>query len=235
MYNDKDGVILKVRNVYKAFKVGRRSQLVLRDVNFNVHRGELVSILGKSGSGKSTLLNIIAGLDRPSAGHVYIENRDIVYMSEEELTKLRREKIGFIFQEYNLINSLTVLENVILSLEARGIGLKDKRRKALRLLSIVGLKYAANKMPYNLSGGEKQRVAVARALAKNPRIILADEPTGALDSKSKIKVMNLILNLNKRFKTTFVIVTHDPEIAALTDRRIYIRDGRIFQEDHVYT
>lgn len=222
--------VLKVRKLYKAYKNGGRTHLILRNVNFEVYPGEFVAILGRSGSGKSTLLNLIAGLDRPSYGHIYVDGVDTVYLSETELTRLRREKIGFIFQDYNLIGSLTVLENVILAMEAKKMYSPSQRRKAaLEILSRVGLLHVAEKYPSELSGGEKQRAAVARAIAKKPSIILADEPTGALDTKTKNQVMNLMEKLNKEYNTTFLIVTHDPEIAKTSTRQLYIKDGEILQ------
>mgnify|MGYP000026369427 CR=1 FL=1 len=220
MYN-----LLKLSRVYKAFKVGSRFNVVLKNINMAVDKGEMVAILGKSGSGKTTLLNLIAGLDRPSWGHIYFNGVDLVYLSEDELSILRR-RIGFIFQDYNLISCLTALENILLAMEIAGSYKRENRRDvAYKLLEMMGVAHVANRVPIDLSGGEKQRVAIARALAKKPLIVLADEPTGALDTRTGKQIVDLMVKVNESFKTAFIVVTHDVEVAERMRRRVLIRDG----------
>jgi len=202
----------------------------LRGVTLSIKKGELVSIVGPSGSGKSTLLNMIGALDKPTKGRVLIDGVDINRLGEDGLSRLRNRKIGFIFQAFNLIHRLTALQNVELPLYVRGIPRDVRRKKALEMLKQVGLEKLAFKRPYQLSGGEQQRVAIARALVTNPSIILADEPTGNLDSKSASMVMDVLEKINREGGKTVVIVTHNMEIANRTRRMIYLRDGKIERE-----
>ncbi len=202
----------------------------LRGVTLSIKKGELVSIVGPSGSGKSTLLNMIGALDKPTKGRVLIDGVDINRLGEDGLSKLRNRKIGFVFQAFNLIHRLTALQNVELPLYVRGVPRDVRRKRALEMLRQVGLEKLAFKRPYQLSGGEQQRVAIARALITNPPIILADEPTGNLDSKSSSMVMDVLEKINREEGKTVVIVTHDMEIADRTRRVIYLRDGRIERE-----
>lgn len=220
--------MVRLVEVYKAYRIGRRNLLVLRRVNLEVERGESVAILGKSGSGKSTLLNLIAGLDRPSYGHVYVDGVDLVYLSEDELAKFRRSKISFIFQNYNLVSGLTALENVMLAQRAR-FGRADRKR-AINILEQVGLREYANHKPYELSGGQQQRVAIAMALAKSPKLIVADEPTGSLDSRTREKVLDLLLTAKERLGTTLILVTHDQDIARRMERVVRINDGNLIED-----
>ncbi len=217
--------MVRLVDVYKAYRIGSRYLVVLRGVSLEVERGESVAILGKSGSGKTTLLNIIAGLDRPSYGHVYVDGVDLVYLSEDELARFRRSRVSFIFQSYNLISELTALENVMLAQKAR-FGRTD-REEALRILRLVGLEGHANHRPHELSGGQQQRVAIAMALAKSPKLIIADEPTGALDSKMREQVLGLLLDVKDRLGTTLLVVTHDVDVARRMERIVRIRDGEI--------
>jgi putative ABC transport system ATP-binding protein len=183
--------------------------------------------VGPSGSGKSTLLNMLGALDRPTSGKVFMDGIDIFSLNDSQLATVRNDKLGFIFQSYNLINRTTVLKNVEFPGIVGGMSDADRRRRALKLLDFLGIKNKANFKPLNLSGGQQQRVAIARALMNDPKIILADEPTGNLDTKTGIDVFNLLTLLSREFKRTIIMVTHNPELAAATDRAIHIRDGAI--------
>jgi putative ABC transport system ATP-binding protein len=199
----------------------------LEGINLKVERGEFLSIVGPSGSGKTTLLNIIGTLDRPTEGKVLIAGKDTTEMDDDELSEIRNRFIGFVFQAYNLINRLTALENVELPLIARGVPKKEREKRAIEALNIVGLAEKANKKPTELSGGEQQRVAIARSLASDPTLILADEPTGNLDSKNALKVMNVLLDINEKFSKTIIMVTHNVELAQMTKKIIRLKDGKI--------
>jgi putative ABC transport system ATP-binding protein len=192
-----------------------------------VNKGEFVSVVGPSGSGKSTLLNMLGALDRPTSGKVFMDGIDIFSLNDSQLATVRNNKLGFIFQSYNLINRTTVLKNVEFPGIIGGMSDADRRRRALKLLDFLGIKNKANFKPLNLSGGQQQRVAIARALMNDPKIILADEPTENLDTKTGIDVFNLLTLLSREFKRTIIMVTHNPELAAATDRAIHIRDGAI--------
>jgi len=199
----------------------------LRDIQLRVARGETAAIVGPSGSGKSTLLNLIGGLDRPSAGEIVVEGQALAGLSDDELTRLRRDKIGFIFQFFNLLPTLSSLENTALPLHLRGWPKKKAHQRARELLALVGLEARLDHLPDELSGGERQRVAIARALAVYPPILLADEPTGNLDTRSGQEILALIHDLHRRLGTTVLIVTHDPQVAASCARTVTLRDGRI--------
>ncbi len=199
----------------------------LRDVSFNVEEGEFLAVLGPSGSGKSTLLHIIGCLDRPDYGEIMIEGKNVLRLSDDELADLRLKKIGFVFQFFNLLPRLTALENVMLPLILAEASDKESYKRAKELLELVGLGGRLNHRPSELSGGEQQRVAIARALINNPKLVLADEPTGNLDTKSGWEIVNLMRRLNEEMKQTFIVVTHDPQIAEVADRIIYIKDGLI--------
>jgi len=217
-------------NVGKTFS-GRRLFLALLDVNLRIERGEMVSIVGPSGSGKSTLLNLIGGLHRPTAGQLKIDNQSIESLSDSELTRVRREKIGFIFQFFNLMPSLTCLENVALPLHLRGWGRQKIQKRATELLERVGLGGRVAFQPDELSGGERQRVAIARAMAFEPPILLADEPTGNLDSVTGAEILKLIQDLNQRLGSTVLIVTHDHGVARSCPRTISLRDARVVSDE----
>jgi putative ABC transport system ATP-binding protein len=223
-------VILKVENLSKVYFSSMGKVVSLRNVSFTVNKGEFVSVVGPSGSGKSTLLNMIGALDRPSSGRVYINGINIFSLNDSQIATMRNNTIGFIFQSYNLINRTTVLKNVEFPGITGGMSDDDRRRRALKLLNFLGIKDKVKYKPSNLSGGQQQRVAIARALMNDPKMILADEPTGNLDTKTGQDVFNLLTLLSREFKRTIIMVTHNPELAAATDRAIHIRDGAIEKE-----
>lgn len=218
-------------DVRKTYVVGHVDYPVLKGVNFKIRKGELTSIVGPSGSGKSTILNIVGALDRPTSGHVFIDGVNLRKLSEDQLALLRNRKIGFIYQSFNLIHRLTASENVQMPLIARALDAKARRARALKILKAVGLERKVNKRPTELSGGEQQRVAVARALVTEPALVIGDEPTGNLDSKTTRDILNLIVKINKTLGTTFVLVTHNLEVAERTHRIISIRDGLIEKDE----
>jgi len=222
-----DGEI-RASGLMKVYNQGQVNEfMALRGLDFTIEEGDFVSIMGPSGSGKSTLLNLISCLDTPTKGEVYIEGAAISTLSGFERAKLRREKLGFVFQQFNLIRGMTSFENVELPMRFDGRPKEERKNRVDELLSRVGLEDKSKNRPTELSGGEQQRVAIARALANNPKIILADEPTGNLDTKTGAKIMDLLTKLNKEENKTLVIVTHDQNIAKTTDHTIKIRDGRI--------
>jgi putative ABC transport system ATP-binding protein len=206
---------------------GKRRVTALEDISLEVTRGEMVSIIGPSGSGKSTLLNLIGGLDQPTSGEIHIDGQSIARMTDDELTHLRREKIGFIFQFFNLMPSLTCLENVALPLHLRGWPKRRIEERSRELLDLVQLTHRLDHQPDELSGGERQRVAIARSLAAFPPILLADEPTGNLDSHSGAEILNLIRSLHQKLNATILIVTHDAGVARSCSRTIAISDARV--------
>lgn len=218
-------VILSTNNLRKTYGKGENEVKALDGVNLEVEEGEFVSIVGTSGSGKSTLLHMLGGLDRPDSGDVYVNDVDIFRLSDEKLTIFRRRKIGFVFQNYNLVPSLNVYENIVLPIQLDG---KEPDKKYIdSIIQTLGLSEKLDNLPNNLSGGQQQRVAIARALASKPAIILADEPTGNLDSKTSQDVMGLLKITGERFSQTIVMITHNEEIAQMADRIIRIEDGKI--------
>ncbi len=222
--------VVEAVEVSKKYKRGKISIPAVNGIDLTIGKGEIVGITGPSGSGKSTLLNLIGGLDRPSNGKVLVDGVNLDDLSDAELSNYRLKKIGFVFQFYNLISTLTALENVELPMSLANVPNEEQRKRALELMSTVGLGMRADHMPDELSGGEQQRVAVARALANNPSVILGDEPTGDLDSKSAKALMELIKSLQKERKTTFVLVTHDPLVVGQCHRAYSVRDGKIAHE-----
>ncbi len=225
-----DTETLKVENLTKVYISSMGKVVPLKNVSFTVNKGEFVSIVGPSGSGKSTLMNMLGALDRPTSGKVFINGIDIFTLNDSQLSTLRNDTIGFIFQSYNLINRTTVLKNVEFPGITGGMSDKDRRRRAERLLGFLGIRDKAKFKPTNLSGGQQQRVAIARALMNNPKIILADEPTGNLDTRTGEDVFSLLTMLSNKFSRTIIMVTHNPDLAARTDRAIHIRDGTIEKE-----
>jgi putative ABC transport system ATP-binding protein len=219
--------VVKLVDIYKKYKLGEAEFQALRGINLEVRKGEFVAVMGPSGSGKTTLLNIMGLIDRPSSGKVFIDGLDTTKLSDFELAKIRNTKIGFVFQSFNLINRLTVYENIELPLLVRGLSKAERERLVISALLKVGGDISwLRKKPLQLSGGQQQRVAIARALVTNPSFILADEPTGNLDRASGKIVMSTFVGLNKQGQT-IVIVTHDPEVAHCAQKILYIKDGRI--------
>lgn len=229
-YSDSAEVTLRVENLTKVYVSSMGRVVSLRNVSFSVNKGEFVSVVGPSGSGKSTLLNMIGALDRPTSGKVFLDGIDIFSLNDSQIATVRNNTLGFIFQSYNLINRTTILKNVEFPGITGGMSNADRRRRALKLLNFLGIKDKAKYKPANLSGGQQQRVAIARALMNDPKIVLADEPTGNLDTKTGADVFNLLTLLSREFKRTIIMVTHNPELAAATDRAIHIRDGSIEKE-----
>lgn len=222
-------IILKTQNLTKIYGADENKVYALDDVNLEILNGEFVSIVGTSGSGKSTLLNMLGGLDRPSAGNVVVDGNEIFKLKDEALTIFRRRKIGFIFQNYNLIPTLNVYDNIILPIGLDGNRIDKKHIN--QIIEMLGIESKLKNMPNNLSGGQQQRVAIARALASKPSIILADEPTGNLDSKISQDVLSLLKISSSKFDQTIVMITHNEEIAQLADRIIHIEDGKIIGGD----
>ena len=218
--------VIEARNLKKTYMMGEFEVQALRDVSFTITRGEMVSIMGPSGSGKSTMMNTLGCLDRPTSGEYILDGESVAEMNDDQLASVRNRKVGFVFQSFNLLSRLTALGNVELPLRYAGIT-EGRRERAQAALEAVGLKDRMSHRPYELSGGQQQRVAVARSLVNNPAIIMADEPTGNLDSKVGKEIMSLLTNLNKDRGTTLIIVTHDPNIAEQTQRVIRLRDGEL--------
>ncbi len=221
--------LIELRNLSKDYLEGSRRRMVLCDASLAIERGEFAVLIGRSGTGKSTLLNLLSGIDQPSSGEVVIDGVDISSLSERERTLFRRDKIGFVFQFFNLIPTLTVEENLLLPMELKGRVGPGQRRAALALLEEVGIADRASSYPDRLSGGEQQRVAVARALAHDPLLVLADEPTGNLDLETGLQVLDLLDRLTRQAGKTMVMVTHSPEVVGLADRVFRIEDCRLVE------
>lgn len=219
--------MLRLEHVKKTYSIGDVQIEALKDVSITVNESDFISIMGPSGSGKSTLLHIMGALDIPTGGHVYLEDHDLSELKETALTVIRRTQLGFVFQAFNVIPQLTALENVELPLHPHKLPRPEKRRRASDLLEKVGLKERMNHLPRQLSGGEIQRVAVARALVNEPRLVLADEPTGELDSKTSLQLFELMKKMNEETKTAFVIVTHDFNLGKKADRKFELIDGQL--------
>jgi putative ABC transport system ATP-binding protein len=224
-------IVVKTEGLTKEYQLGEVLVPALQGVSLELEKGEFAAVLGPSGSGKTTFLNIVGTLDEPTSGKVYIDGEDLTDLSERELTRLRRKKIGFIFQFYNLIPVLTALENVELPMIIAGVSRKDTTKRAQTLLETTGLLNRAAHRTDELSGGEQQRVAIARALANRPSIILADEPTGDLDSATGKQVMKMLFEMSRQEKTTVIVATHDPAVISMADRLLRMRDGRITDDE----
>lgn len=222
--------ILKVQNVEKYY--GNKSSLTkaVNGISFEVEKGEFVAIMGASGSGKTTLLNLISTIDKVTSGHIFVDGEDITKLKGNKLNKFRRNKLGFIFQDFNLLDTLTGYENISLALSIQNISHKEQKTRILDVAGKLGITKILDKYPYQMSGGEKQRIASARAIITNPSLVLADEPTGALDSKSSKQLLNSFEYLNKELDSTILMVTHDAFTASYASRVMFIKDGKIFNE-----
>lgn len=223
----KDKAIIKLNNVWKIYEMGDVKVNALRGLDLEVKKGEFLSIMGPSGSGKSTCVNMVGCLDIPTKGQIYLDGKNIAQMTESELAQIRGKKIGFIFQQFNLIPNLTAKENVMLPMIFQGKTYEERVARAEKLLSLVDLGERMDHKPTEMSGGQQQRVAIARALTNNPEVILADEPTGNLDSKTGVMVMEFLKKLNKEEGKTIIMVTHDPELRRVAERVAWLKDGQI--------
>ncbi len=223
--------IIETENLRKVFRIGKEKVVALDGVTFSVREGEICCLLGTSGSGKTTLLNILAGLDKPTSGRIMVCGKRLDKMNERRITLLRQKNMGFVFQSYNLLPHLTALENVAMPLTFRGVGARKRKKAAAEMLKQVGLGERMRHKPTQMSGGQQQRVGIARAFVAKPRIVFADEPTGNLDSKTTLEVMEMMVRMARENNLTLIIVTHDPEIAAYADNIYYMKDGQITRVD----
>lgn len=223
--------IIKIQDVWKIYTLGKIEVPVLRGLSLDIFRGDFVAIVGPSGSGKSTAMNMVGCLDLPTKGKVFLDGHDISELKEDDLAEIRGKKIGFVFQQFNLVPSLSATENVMLPLFFQNTERKKAEKRASEIIKSVGLAERSKHKPRELSGGEQQRVAIARALVADPEIILADEPTGNLDSENSKKIMELLVNLWKEYKKTLIVVTHDPYVASFAKRVINLKDGRREQNE----
>jgi len=222
-----NNIIIETKDLCKYYREGKYNEVrALDKVNINIKKGDFISIIGHSGSGKSTLLHMVGLLDRPTCGKVFFDGQDISKLSDDDMTKIRRKKVGFVFQQFNLIPLLTALENVELPMSLDGVDTETARKRAENILKKVGLKDRMENRPPEMSGGEQQRVAIARAMANNPEIILADEPTGNLDTKTGEEVISILRNIGKK-DFTLVVITHDSDIAKIAKKQIKLKDGKI--------
>lgn len=222
--------LIEIQHLVKSFPQAEREEVVLRDIHLTIEEGEFVALMGPSGSGKTTLLNIIAGIDEASSGKIFIRGEEVSRLSEEDKDYWRNSTIGYIYQQYNLLPVLTAVENVELPLLLSRLSPEERRMHALAALELVGLKEKAFQKPKTLSGGQQQRVAMARAIVTDPVIILADEPTGALDARSSTEVLNLMKFLNEELKKTFIMVTHDPHAASFSRRQVHLEKGVLVED-----
>ena len=226
----KDAIAIRLRDIKKIYKMGGQELAALNGINLDIKRGEFAALMGPSGSGKSTLMNILGCLDRPTVGSYELEGKEVAHLSDDELAVMRNKHIGFVFQNFNLLSRISSLENVALPLVYAGVGVSERRKRAQEVLEAVGLGDRAGHLPNELSGGQRQRVAIARALVNNPEIIMADEPTGNLDTKSTKEIMEIFQEMHGRGKT-IILVTHEPEIAVCANRQLLVRDGVITRDE----
>lgn len=226
----KDAIAIRLRDIKKIYKMGGQELAALNGINLDIKRGEFAALMGPSGSGKSTLMNILGCLDRPTVGSYELEGKEVAHLSDDELAVMRNKHIGFVFQNFNLLSRISSLENVALPLVYAGVGASERRKRAMQVLEAVGLGDRAGHLPNELSGGQRQRVAIARALVNNPEIIMADEPTGNLDTKSTKEIMEIFQEMHGRGKT-IILVTHEPEIAVCANRQLLVRDGVITRDE----
>jgi putative ABC transport system ATP-binding protein len=225
--------IIEIHDLVKDFHLGQIPVHVLKGISFDVERGSFVSIMGPSGSGKSTLMNILGCLDQPTSGSYKLDGTTVAGLNRDQLAEIRNRKIGFVFQQFNLLARTSATENVELPLLYTDLPAKERRERALKALAAVGLTGREDHQPSQLSGGQQQRVAIARSLVNHPRIILADEPTGALDSRIGIEILAIFQRLNRDEGITMIVVTHDPDVAAYADRKLDFKDGRLQRDEHV--
>lgn len=222
--------ILEVKNIEKYYGTKTNLSKAIDNISFNVNKGEFIGIMGASGSGKTTLLNTISTIDKVTSGHIIINGEDITKLKGNKINKFRREELGFVFQDFNLLDTLTAYENIALALTIQRVNPKEINKRVTELAEKLGIKEILKKYPYQISGGQKQRVAVARAIITNPKLVLADEPTGALDSKAARQLLENFEFLNQKLKATILMVTHDAFTASYASRILFIKDGKIFNE-----
>ena len=222
--------LIEVRNAIKTYQMGDELFYAMNDISFEIEKGDFVAIMGASGSGKSTCMNMLGTLDKPNSGEYYLDGVDVFSLNSDELSDIRNNKIGFVFQGFNLISRTSAIDNVMMPMIYKGIPEEERFERAREALKIVGLDKKENNLPSQMSGGQQQRVAIARAIVNDAPLILADEPTGNLDTKTSIDVMEFFVNLNEKFGKTIVLVTHEPDIAEYTKRTLRFKDGKIIED-----